>query len=390
MEAFVTRHQLQLHGSGLPTSLYPLLHEKLLHSTFDSGAFFKIIQRESDTGLEVEYLLRRLHALQDLAAESQLFLVDHAWTFRLPQMREMLVSNPQLRKRMKSLCRLWSTKMLLPDVNYAEEDQPKPHLGVSVTLDGQGLQSLGDFPVEAEVTMLSVSENQFSELASLLPWLPQLKAFWIEDNPVCDSEDKEAEIRGMLEAQFPNVEMFNRELTRTAGQWALLYCGNSDSLTGVTKLNLRGRNLERCGAELLTACPAVTHIDLRDNHYANHEEVIRVLASIATLEVLQIDSHLERFVWQRIAEFRALKRLNGWHVSKGRPESVDKVCAIIPRVACHYRMATEESLDETSVWFVMDELGCSILHSDVPNMKVVPFIFEDEQGTRTAYSVTHT
>lgn len=54
MEAFVARHQLQLHGCGLPESLYPLLYDKLAHATFDAGAFFQIVQRETESGLDVE------------------------------------------------------------------------------------------------------------------------------------------------------------------------------------------------------------------------------------------------------------------------------------------------------------------------------------------------
>lgn len=387
MEAFLASHEMQLYGSGLPTALYPVLYAKLLHSTFDAGHYFQILQKDSDSGAEIEYFSYRLTALQDLQAESNVFLVDHAWTFRLSGMRAALQENAVLRKRMKAIAKFWTNKLDLPGVEYGEEDQGKEYLGAYLQLDGQGLASLEEVPVEESVKMLSLSENQISDLASVVPALGQLYAFWIEDNPVCDSDQKEAELTAFLEANYPNIQMFNRSFTRNAKEWALLYCGNNESPEAITKLNLRGRGLERRGADILRLCPAVTSLDLRDNHYSNHEELLAVLASLPQLQILYIDSLFERFIWQQIDSFPALKRLNNWQVSKGRPKGIDRVCSIIPRIAGHYRMATEDTLDETSVWYVMDELGCAILHSDLPNVKVVPFVHQAEGGETVAYSI---
>jgi tubulin--tyrosine ligase-like protein 12 len=32
-------------------------------------------------------------------------------------------------------------------------------------------------------------------------------------------------------------------------------------------------------------------------------------------------------------------------------------------------------MDEESIWYIMDEVGSSIAHSDVPNLAVHPFIY---------------
>ena len=45
------------------------------------------------------------------------------------------------------------------------------------------------------------------------------------------------------------------------------------------------------------------------------------------------------------------------------------------KLAHCYRLATTEKLDETSVWYIMDEFGSAIPHSDTPNFVVVPFLF---------------
>ena len=38
-------------------------------------------------------------------------------------------------------------------------------------------------------------------------------------------------------------------------------------------------------------------------------------------------------------------------------------------------MASTEQLDESSCWYVNDELGSCIPHSDTPNVKLIPFLY---------------
>lgn len=32
-------------------------------------------------------------------------------------------------------------------------------------------------------------------------------------------------------------------------------------------------------------------------------------------------------------------------------------------------------MDESSVWYVLDELGSFVQHSDTPNVKIMPFLY---------------
>ena len=76
-EDFVEVHGLLLAASGLPKSLHRQLFQKLTLETFDGGAHFQVEPFEDGR-------CRRLVLSSDfMAKESHLFLVDHAWTFRL-------------------------------------------------------------------------------------------------------------------------------------------------------------------------------------------------------------------------------------------------------------------------------------------------------------------
>lgn len=75
---FVRVHGLLLAASGLPPQLHRPLFEKLSAEIFDGGAYFQIAPTDE------EGRQRRLVMTSDfMGKESNVFLVDHAWTFRL-------------------------------------------------------------------------------------------------------------------------------------------------------------------------------------------------------------------------------------------------------------------------------------------------------------------
>ena len=92
-EDFVKVHAVLLAASGIPQSLYPTLFDKLTNETFDGGNYFQIEPVE-----EVEGRQRRLVFTSEfLGKESNLFVVDHAWTFRLSDAyKQVWSSNPRL------------------------------------------------------------------------------------------------------------------------------------------------------------------------------------------------------------------------------------------------------------------------------------------------------
>lgn len=76
-EEFANVHALLLAASGLPESLHRRLFQKLSAETFDGGDHFQIEPVE-------EGRMRRLVLTSDsMPKDSNIFLIDHAWTFRL-------------------------------------------------------------------------------------------------------------------------------------------------------------------------------------------------------------------------------------------------------------------------------------------------------------------
>ena len=65
------------------------LHHKVTNKLYDAGEYFKIFDNPDNENYEV-------HATKSLKAREQVFLVDHAISFRYPQLRGLLAGNPSI------------------------------------------------------------------------------------------------------------------------------------------------------------------------------------------------------------------------------------------------------------------------------------------------------
>uniref|UniRef100_A0A1A9Z5I3 Tubulin--tyrosine ligase-like protein 12 SET-like domain-containing protein n=1 Tax=Glossina pallidipes TaxID=7398 RepID=A0A1A9Z5I3_GLOPL len=104
---FESLHAPQLQASGVPKHLWRSLYVKLITNNFDAGKVLELNRIEyDDSGSDIvddgsntrpEYAL--LVTREDgLTAEDTdaIFLIDHAWTFRLPNAREQLLKHKNL------------------------------------------------------------------------------------------------------------------------------------------------------------------------------------------------------------------------------------------------------------------------------------------------------
>ncbi|CAF1222382.1 unnamed protein product [Rotaria sordida] len=104
LNSFVDLHRSQLELSGVPQLFYPTLFDKLKKQIFDAGDYFGITEVENDEGETVQ---RRVcvtsehNLLKD--DPSMIFLIDHAYTYRINNIRNELEQLPDLVERLSRL-----------------------------------------------------------------------------------------------------------------------------------------------------------------------------------------------------------------------------------------------------------------------------------------------
>jgi hypothetical protein len=111
MDAFSSCLGAWLTGISVPQRLWPILLEKLKAAVFDAGASFSIaaIDHHEGDGDETEDHRRSdraafaLVAQRDIQAFSDVWLLDHCWTFPLRDCRSMLERNDDLRDRILTM-----------------------------------------------------------------------------------------------------------------------------------------------------------------------------------------------------------------------------------------------------------------------------------------------
>ncbi|CAF3022304.1 unnamed protein product [Rotaria socialis] len=104
LDSFVDLHRSQLELSGVPRVFYPILFDKLQKQIFDAGEYFGIIEVENDEGETVQRKVRVTSECNILKDDpSMIFLIDHAYTYRINTIRNELEQLPELVERLSRL-----------------------------------------------------------------------------------------------------------------------------------------------------------------------------------------------------------------------------------------------------------------------------------------------
>ncbi|XP_059833938.1 tubulin--tyrosine ligase-like protein 12 [Hypanus sabinus] len=116
-QLFVDVHGAALRASGVPPLYWKSLHHKLAHEVFDAGEVFGIMEVEDEeveddseqkmslnpgTPPVYKVIVTKEDGLQAANPDS-IFLIDHAWTYRVGQARQQLWEIPGLLHRMANL-----------------------------------------------------------------------------------------------------------------------------------------------------------------------------------------------------------------------------------------------------------------------------------------------
>ena len=123
-----------------------------------------------------------------LKKNEDVFLVDHAWTFKQRDAEKTLRENDKLLERMLNIVQ-YSDKQDLPSNPY-EKPRPTikeylPTLNDETTIydfDDYGIKSLNYIPFSPETEQISLFNNGIEnpgEITSLLFQLTKLKALWL-------------------------------------------------------------------------------------------------------------------------------------------------------------------------------------------------------------------
>ncbi|KAI3694429.1 hypothetical protein L1987_77394 [Smallanthus sonchifolius] len=448
-EDFVNVHGLLLAAAGIPHSLYRKLFEKLSTETFDGGNYFQV--EPVDDGRQ-----RRLVLTSDsIGKESNVFLVDHALSFRLSDAPKQLQEVPGLVERMASLmcvdtdvsshledaddegCELEGNKLSVTEIVEGEVQKVnKEGHGAVVWLE------LEDLDIDDDVFLSLDLPSKFPDLIALslcgnklkapetivneIVKFKSLKALWLNNNPIiqnCDDSFSDAII-----LNCPSLEILNSSFTRKYTVWALGFCGGiydkdnpgcgldtDRSLQGLTSLDLSNRRIHSLQNKGFSpdSMPSLSYLNLRGNPLNDHtisdfRELLKVFTSLHALEV-DIPGSLGDSAVEIAESIPNLSLLNGLSTTKvlesgkgvidsvllpclpewnaGEP-LIDRVLNAMWLYLMSYRLADEEKIDETSIWYVMDELGSALRHSDEPNFRVSPFLYMPDGTLESAVSFT--
>ncbi|KAI6238085.1 hypothetical protein M3Y99_00735800 [Aphelenchoides fujianensis] len=98
-EQFLEVHEPQLLTSAVPDRFWPALHRKLAAEELDAGESFQIIVEQDEEGETQSFSVR---AIREVSADDpeNIFLIDHAWTFRPNSARAALREVAGLKERL--------------------------------------------------------------------------------------------------------------------------------------------------------------------------------------------------------------------------------------------------------------------------------------------------
>lgn len=107
-EAFLENHRNQLEASGIPEYFWRTLFQKIIQQVFDAGNIFSLLQidyedQERAKNDPVWQLQIKVNEGVKHTDPQHIYLIDHAWTFRLEHAKNQLFQIESLRERMATI-----------------------------------------------------------------------------------------------------------------------------------------------------------------------------------------------------------------------------------------------------------------------------------------------
>lgn len=80
--------------------------------------------------------------------------------------------------------------------------------------------------------------ENFDLVKEILDKVPNLKAIWLNENPLVDGPEKRLLIHKFIEETYPNIELINSKFSKNAGDWAIKFATYNGDLSMVETVKL--------------------------------------------------------------------------------------------------------------------------------------------------------
>lgn len=236
-----------------------------------------------------------------------------------------------------------------------------------------------------------------------------LKVIWLNENPIAEDSEKLIKI---IEETCPKVEILNSKFTKNITHWGVKFGHlyprldrfDTFDLSKATHLNLSSRNVFNLeNFDLFTQLPALTSIDVKKHEiddFIHMNKLIALMKAIPKLKNIDCDASVADILWD-LHKNKKLKdiapnlvSINTYLLSQSKPradeEDIMFIMNNIWKICGTYRLASSEQLDESNVWYVMDEFGSAIQHDFDPNCITPPFLYVPSKKidqTSISYSI---
>ena len=436
MKDFLSAHELQLYGMQFPHELEEKLFTKLKYEIFDAQHYFEIMDNQDENRYLLRskknikkneficlidhcwtYKLRKFNYF----CENFPNIIKRATSMlKYAGIRKPIINTLEKEKEIKKNIDEYNNYLAANEekqkyLNYDEYD---------ITDDNLNLLKINSTKTET----LSIEDNKIQNIffiEDILEKNKNIKALWCSGNPFCEVNE---EYEKDFENKFSNLEIINRKFTKNASKWSIelilddsianndnkdkIYYKEYDNLYGQRRfLDLSGRdplNIKDYSIFSKVNKYKILGIDITDNDYdfSNEEtknKFIKFLEGFTNdLEYLTVDDNDDIFNVEESNEQdgynifmdkellkeinKKIKYINGISINTilSRNDKYENLIQLKRENYVHkymwainrtYRLVSEEKYDEDAIYYLNDEFGSSINHSDVPNCCLFPFIF---------------
>ncbi|KAJ2213950.1 hypothetical protein EV179_003420 [Coemansia sp. RSA 487] len=377
---FETTHRQQLETLDLPRELWQPLFKKISTNTLDIGNYVVFCETEDDSN-NVDGGSKRLSehrlclAKDNLEEASDVFLVDHAWTTTVAKAANELNEIPELLDRMERLTGIYEPTGKVPSMPDTESLDATMSVNVPIVASQAGISE------ERARKLLCRTGGDIVE------------AIVLANDEISGMSDTQNDIQAKIIEQLSGGDGSGDEQVL---EW-------STRKYSCTQYSLDDGALPDA-IDIRIPVPAyVTRSDVKFSVSQKHLSVL-VLGNVVIDGDLHANISAEEATWTTDSGVLTItlvkKQPEYWPVAitgehrispAAHRKHILHVCNDLWRYFQGYdyvaRSLDQQSLVKCTNWYIQDEVGLAIEHSDSPNMRSLPFIYLDKQGQMTPFNV---